>query len=229
MGALLLAAVGMPLAWPTVRLPIAIWRAQREASPPLRFYRRAVTQRGVRSLLVAEILWVIGYAPLPVFFLYARAVLGSSPGSHPVARRVRRRGGSSDGGDVLLRSQHLHKPLLSLGVAFMGRLPGRRCHDKPRGRVGGLRGGRGGIRPDLDARVLALRLADPARRVGRLHRSLLPSAVAAALAVPLAGVAAAMVAIAIFVLGGVATLAALVPLAFAMSPRAAADSTRLLR
>ena len=26
-----------------------------------------MTQRGVRSLLVAEILWVIGYAPLPVF------------------------------------------------------------------------------------------------------------------------------------------------------------------
>jgi hypothetical protein len=31
------------------------------------------------------------------------------------------------------------------------------------------------------------------------------------------------------VLGGAATLLALVPLAFAMSPRAAADSTRLLR
>ena len=82
MGALLLAAVGMPLlAWPTVRLRSRPGSPSAKASPPLRFYRRAVTQRGVRSLLVAEILWVIGYAPLPVFFLlYARAVLGLDPG-----------------------------------------------------------------------------------------------------------------------------------------------------
>lgn len=58
------------------------------------FYRRAVRQRGVRSLLVAEILWVIGYAPLPVFFhLYARRRSGRTR-PRPGRRRSRRRRGS---------------------------------------------------------------------------------------------------------------------------------------
>jgi hypothetical protein len=56
-------------------------------------------------------------------------------------------------------------------------------------------------------------------------------AVAAAAAIPLAGVAVALSGSyrSIFVLGGAATLAALAPLAFAMSPHAAAESARLLR
>jgi MFS family permease len=56
-------------------------------------------------------------------------------------------------------------------------------------------------------------------------------AVASALAVPVAGLAVAASGSyrSIFLLGGGATLAALVPLAFALSPRAAADLTRHLR
>jgi MFS family permease len=233
----LLAAVGMPLlAWPTLRLPIADPGApQRRATAPLRFYRRAVTQRGVRSLLVAEILWVIGYAPLPVFFLlYARAVLGLEPGIAALWLAAFAVGaGAVMGATSLLRSQHLHKPLLSLGIAFMGF---------------------GFLGAAATTSLVGVSVACASAAVGfglistlgfSLFASLIPRgesggytalyyslrAVAAALAVPLAGLAVAVSGSyrAIFVLGGAATLLALVPLAFAMSPRAAADSTRLLR
>jgi maltose/moltooligosaccharide transporter len=44
---------------------------------PLRFYRHAAWRPDVRALLVAEILWVLAYAALPTFFvLYAEHVLG---------------------------------------------------------------------------------------------------------------------------------------------------------
>jgi predicted MFS family arabinose efflux permease len=83
-GAVRRAAVGMlVLSWPTLRwLPVtAPGDAQQRASPPLRFYATALIRPGVRSLLAAEILWVMGYAALPVFFLlYAKAVLGLEPG-----------------------------------------------------------------------------------------------------------------------------------------------------
>lgn len=232
-----LAAVGMPLlAWPTLRLPVDDpGEPQRTTAPTLHFYRRAVTQRGVRSLLVAEILWVVGYAPLPVFFLlYARKVLGLEPGlaSLWLAAFAVAAGGVMALAS-LLRSQHLHKPFLSVGVACMGL---------------------GFLGAAATTSLVGVSLACGAAAVGfglistlgfSLFASLIPRgesggytalyyslrAVAAAVAVPLAGLAVALSGSyrSIFVLGGAATLAALVPLAFAMSPHAAADSTRLLR
>ena len=82
-----LAAVGMLLfALPTLWwLPVGHpGESERPPSWPLRFYATAMIRPGVRALLAAEILWVIGYAALPVFFiLYARRVLGLEPGSRP--------------------------------------------------------------------------------------------------------------------------------------------------
>ena len=232
-----LAAVGMPLlALPTIRLPVAHpGEPQRTSAPTVRFYRRAVTQRGVRSLLVAEILWVIGYAPLPVFFLlYARSVLGLKPGLASMWLAAFAVGAwAVMAAASLLRSQHLHKPFLALGVGSMGL-----------GFLGAA------VTTDLVGVSVACGLA----AVGfglistlgfSLFASLIPHgesggytalyyslrAVASALAVPVAGLAVALTGSyrAIFVLGGTATLAALVPLAFAMGPRAAEASTRLLR
>lgn len=232
-----LAAVGMPLlAWPTIRLPVAHpGKTQRQAAPTVRFYWRAVSQRGVRSLLVAEILWVIGYAPLPVFFLlYARSVLGLKPGLASMWLAGFAVGaGAVMAAASLLRTEHLHKPFLALGVACMGL---------------------GFLGAAVTANLVAVSIACALAAVGfglistlgfSLFASLIPQgesggytamyyslrAVASAAAVPVAGLAVALSGSyrAIFALGGAATLAALVPLAFAMSPRAAESSTRLLR
>ncbi len=232
-----LAAVGMPLlAWPTLRLPISDpGDPQRQRSAPLRFYRRAVTQRGVRSLLIAEILWVIGYAPLPVFFLlYARSVLGLDPSLASLwLAAFAVVAGAVMVAASFLKKQGLHKPFLSLGVACMGL-----------GFVGAA----------ATTSLIGVSFACAASAVGfglistlgfSLFASLIPRgesggytalyyslrAVASAVSVPLAGLAVALSGSyrSIFVLGGAATLAALVPLAFAMSPRSAADATRLLR
>jgi hypothetical protein len=49
--------------------------------PSFRFYAAALIRPGVRSLLAAEVLWVMGYAALPVFFiLYAQRVLDLDAG-----------------------------------------------------------------------------------------------------------------------------------------------------
>ena len=232
-----LAAVGMPLlAWPTLRLPISDpGEPQRQRSAPLRFYRRAVAQTGVRSLLLAEILWVIGYAPLPVFFLlYARSVLDLEPGLASLWLAAFALGaGAVMGVASFLQRQRLHKPFLSLGVACMGL---------------------GFLGAAATTSLVGVSLACASAAVGfglistlgfSLFASLIPQgesggytalyyslrAVASAVSVPLAGLAVALSDSyrSIFVLGGAATLAALVPLAFAMSPHAAADATRQLR
>ncbi len=74
------AAVLVPLlALPTlarVTEPEATGKAV-ERPHPLRFYRRAAGRPDVRALLFAELLWVLAYAALPTFFvLYADHVLG---------------------------------------------------------------------------------------------------------------------------------------------------------
>jgi MFS family permease len=233
----LLAAIAMPLfALPTLRLPIDDpGEPLRVPSAPLRFYRRAITQRGVRSLLLAEILWVMGYAPLPVFFLlYGRSVLGLEPGLASLWLAAFAIGaGVVMGVASRLRQQRFHKPLLSLGVGCMGF---------------------GFLGAAATTSLVGVSLACAAAAVGfglistlgfSLFASLIPRgesggytalyyslrAVASAVAVPLAGVAIAVSGSyrSIFLVGGAATLAALIPLAFAMSPHAAAESTRLLR
>jgi predicted MFS family arabinose efflux permease len=233
----LLAAVGMPLlAWPTVRLPVADpGEPQRRLSRPVRFYLTALIRPGVRALLVAEILWVIGYAPLPVFFiLYARQVLGLEPGLASLwLAAFALVAGVAMSAAGFVRNPRLHKPFLALGVGLMG--------------LGFL-----GAAAMTSLVGVSLACASAAAGFGlvstlgfSLFASLIPRgesggytalyyslrAVASALAVPVAGltVAASGSYRSIFVLGGAATLAALVPLAFALSPRAAADLTRRLR
>lgn len=234
----LLAAVGMPLlAWPTLQLlPVAEpGEPQRQASAPARFYVTALIRPGVRALLVAETLWVIGYAPLPVFFiLYANRVLGLEPGLASLWLAAFALGaGLAMIAAGFVRNPRLHKPFLALGVGLMG--------------LGFLGAG-------ATTSLVGVSVACASAAVGfglistlgfSLFASLIPRgesggytalyyslrAVASALAVPVAGltVAASGSYRSIFLLGGAATLAALVPLAFALSPRAAADLTSDLR
>ena len=233
-----LAAVGMPLlAWPTLRwLPvIAPGQPQRRASPPLRFYATALIRPGVRALLAAEILWVMGYAALPVFFLlYARQVLGLEPALASLWLAAFALGaGAAMIGAGFVRSPHLHKPFLALGVALMG--------------IGFL-----AAAASTSLVWVSVACASAAAGFGlistlafSLFASLIPAgeaggytalyyslrALASALAVPLVGLAIAATGSyrSLFLLGGVATLAALVPLAFAPSPQTGADLTRALR
>jgi MFS family permease len=120
-----LAAVGMPLlAWPTVRwLPATLpSAAQRRALPSFRFYGAALIRPGVRSLLAAEVLWVMGYAALPVFFiLYAQRVLDLDAGLASLWLAAFAAGaGAVMAAAGFVRRPRLHKPFLGLGVLLMG-------------------------------------------------------------------------------------------------------------
>jgi membrane-associated phospholipid phosphatase len=122
-----LAAVVVPvLTWPTVartREPEAVAPAAPSSEGhAFRYYLRAASRPGVRGILVAQILWVLGYAALPVFFLlYAEDVLGLTPA---VASLWLAAFGLSTGATIALagrvRNPERHRPLLLLGVALMG-------------------------------------------------------------------------------------------------------------
>jgi MFS family permease len=232
-----LAAVGMPLlAWPTVRwLPVGLPGDARPSPHPLRFYVAAMTRPGVRSLLAAEVLWVVGYAALPVFFiLYARRVLGLEPGAAALWLAAFAVGA----GTVMLAAGSIcnpnkHKPFLALGVALMGAgfLAAAAFTSLFWVSVACASAAAGfGLVSTLGFSLFAS-LIPPGEAGGytALYYSL--RAVASAVAVPLAGLAIAVTGSyrALFVLGGAATLAALVPLAFAPSPQAGANLTRDLR
>jgi MFS family permease len=233
-----LAAIGMPLfAWPTVRrLPVAAPGEPKRLQPwPLRFYATAMIRPGVRALLAAEILWVIGYAALPVFFiLYARRVLGLAPGLASLWLAAFALGaGLAMIAAGFVRNPRVHKPFLALGVALMG--TGFLAAGGFTSLVGvsfacGFAAAGFGLVSTLGFSLFAALI--PQGESGgytALYYSL--RAVASALAVPLAGltIAASGSYRSLFILGGAATFAALVPLAFAPSPQAAADLTRHLR
>jgi MFS family permease len=233
-----LAAVGMPLlALPTVwRLPVTVpGQPERRRPHPLRFYASALVRPGVRALLAAEILWVIGYAALPVFFiLYARDVLGLEPGPASLWLAAFALGAGIAmvaGGSV--RNPRAHKPFLALGVGLMG---------------AGFLAAAG----STSLVWVSMACASAAAGFGlvstlgfSLFASLIPRgeaggytalyyslrAVASAVAVPVAGWTIALSGSyrSLFLFGGTATLAALVPLALAPSPHAGADLTRKLR
>jgi membrane-associated phospholipid phosphatase/predicted MFS family arabinose efflux permease len=121
-----LAAVAIPLlTWPTVvntREPGIVAQAATADGHAFRYYLRAASRPGVRGLLGAQILWVLGYAALPVFFLlYAEDVLGLTPA---VASLWLAAFGLSTGATIAaagrVRNPALHRPLLLLGVALMG-------------------------------------------------------------------------------------------------------------
>jgi membrane-associated phospholipid phosphatase/predicted MFS family arabinose efflux permease len=122
-----LAAVLVPLlTWPTVvntREPQVVAPSAGAAEGhAFGYYLRAATRPGVRGLLGAQILWVLGYAALPVFFLlYAEDVLGLTPA---VASLWLAAFGLSTGATIAaagrVRNPALYRPLLLLGVALMG-------------------------------------------------------------------------------------------------------------
>jgi MFS family permease len=232
-----LAAVGMPLlAWPTVwRLPVADpGEPERRRPHHLRFYATALVRPGVRALLAAEILWVIGYAALPIFFiLYARRVLGLEPSLASLWLAVFALGaGAAMIAAAFVRNPLLHKPFLALGVGLMG--------------VGFL-----AAAASTSLVWVSVACASAAAGFGlistlgfSLFASLIPGgeaggytalyyslrAVASAFAVPVAGwtIEVSGSYRSLFILGGTATLAALVPLAFAPSPQAAARPQSML-
>jgi membrane-associated phospholipid phosphatase/MFS family permease len=90
--------------------------------PPLRYYLLAATRPGVRSLLLAEVLWVLGYAALPAFFvLYAEHVLGLTPAraAFVLAGFGLVTATAVFGSGRVKRPEQL-RPMLYVGVALMG-------------------------------------------------------------------------------------------------------------
>ena len=126
----LLAAVGMPLlAWPTLRwLPVADPGRRAPRRPPAALLH-ARHDPARRSLHVRrEVLWVTGYAGLPVFFiLYAKDVLGLEAG---IASLWLAAFAIAAGLTMLaagrIRNPRVHKPFLALGVALMVSVSSRR-------------------------------------------------------------------------------------------------------
>ena len=135
-GALTEVALWAPFAAAAVLLPIlalpTILRVEeghadepepkREEGRPLRYYLAAASRPGVRTLLLAEALWVMGYAALPAFFiLYAEHVLGVTPAR---AALVLAGFGLVTAAAVFaagrVKRPELLRPLLLGGVALMG-------------------------------------------------------------------------------------------------------------
>jgi membrane-associated phospholipid phosphatase/MFS family permease len=114
------------LSWPTIRSTrepgaAAFETAERE-SFGIRYYATIARRPGVRGLLVAQILWVLGYAALPAFFLvYADKVLDLAPA---VASIMLVGFGVATGAAVVgagrVKTPARIRPLLLLGVTLMG-------------------------------------------------------------------------------------------------------------
>ena len=119
------AAVLLPL----LALPTLLRVEEGEAAPPerqegrpLRYYLSAAKRPGVRTLLMAEALWVMGYAALPAFFvLYAENVLGLGPAR---AALILAAFGLVTAAAVFgagrIKRPELLRPMLLGGVALMG-------------------------------------------------------------------------------------------------------------
>jgi MFS transporter, DHA1 family, tetracycline resistance protein len=217
-----LAAVAVPLlTLPTLtrtRERHAPDAPERRESRPAGWYLKAAARPGVRGLLAAQILWVLGYAALPAFFLlYAERELGlaASPASLLLAAfGIMTAAAIVAAGRV--RNPERHKPLLIAGVALMG---------------GGF------LAVALATNLVMVGGALLAGAIGfglvstlgfPLFSSLIPEgeaggytalyfsvrSIASAIALPAAGwvIAATGSYRALFVLGGIATLTALIPL-----------------
>jgi membrane-associated phospholipid phosphatase len=119
------AAVLLPLA--TLPTLLGVDEPDRDVSEPsdrraLRYYLAVATTPGVRALLLAEWLWVMGYAALPAFFvLYADKVLGLSLA---LASAVLAAFGIVTAVAMLaagrVKRPELLRPLLLVGIALMG-------------------------------------------------------------------------------------------------------------
>ena len=215
------AAVLVPLlSLPTImrtREPEAVV-AQESTDRAFAYYGAAIRRREVRGLLLAQILWVLGYAALPAFFLlYAEKELGLQPST---ASLVLAGFGVATAAAIGIagraRNPERHRPLLLAGVVLMG--------------LGFL-----GVAATNSLGVVAIALVAAAAGFGListlgfpLFSSVIPEgeaggytalyfsvrAISSAIALPTAGgvIAATGSYRALFVLGGLAALAALIPL-----------------
>ena len=224
----LLAAVVVPfLALPTLlRVKEERHVAREEAdSFPLRYYLEIARRPGVRAILVAQVLWVLGYAALPTFFvLYAEAELGLTAATASVLLA----GFGVGTGAATVAAGRVKTPerlrlMLLVGVVGLG---------------GGM------LAVSLSTSLLTVAPALLAAALGfglvstvafPLFSTLIPEgeaggytalffsvrSIASAIALPAAGwtVAATGTYRALFVLGGGATLVALVPLLGIARPR----------
>jgi membrane-associated phospholipid phosphatase/predicted MFS family arabinose efflux permease len=218
-----LSALLVPLlAWPTisrVQEPVAAEDEGARDSYTATYYLRTLRRPGVGAFLAAQILWVLGYAALPAFFLlYAEDVLSLEPG---VASLWLAGFGLATGLAIAaagrVRNPALHRPLLLLGVVLLG-------------------GGFLGVAASTTLPLVGAALVVGAAGFGLvstlgfpLFSNLIPPgeaggytalyfsvrSISSTIALPAAGwtVAATGSYRALFVLGGVATLTALVPLA----------------
>jgi undecaprenyl-diphosphatase len=215
------AAVLVPLlSLPTImrtREPEAVVAPESEARA-FAYYGAAIRRREVRGILLAQILWVLGYAALPAFFLlYAEKELGLEPST---ASLVLAGFGIATAAAIGIagraRNPERHRPLLLAGVVLMG--------------LGFL-----GVAATTSLAAVAVALVAAAAGFGListvgfpLFSSLIPEgeaggytalyfsvrAISSAVALPTAGgvIAATGSYRALFVLGGLAALAALIPL-----------------
>ena len=121
-----LAAVLVPL----LALPTASRTHEADPEPvakprdrrPTGYYLQAAARPRVASFLLAQILWVLGYAALPAFFiLCAERVLDLAPAAASIFLAGF---GVATGAAILVsgrvKSVALHRPLLALGVGLMG-------------------------------------------------------------------------------------------------------------
>jgi predicted MFS family arabinose efflux permease len=217
----------MPLlVWPTLRWlsVVSPGEPQRLPARPLRFYVTALIRPGVRALLAAEVLWVMGYAALPVFFiLYARSVLGLEPAlaSLWLAAFALLAGAAMIAGGFV-RDPSLHKPFLGLGVGLMGvgllAAAGATSLIWVSVACASAAAGFGLISTLGFSLFAALIPRGEAGGYTALYYSL--RAVASAVAVPVVGLTIAVTDSyrSLFVIGGASTLAGLVPLTFARAP-----------
>ncbi|HSL65468.1 MAG TPA: MFS transporter [Gaiellaceae bacterium] len=224
------AAVALPLlSLPTLALARgAAGRVERQRQSSGRtagYYLHAAARPRVRGFLLAQILWVLGYAALPAFFLlYAEEELGLRPAAASLwlaAFGIATAAAIVAGGRV--RRPALQRPLLLAGVMLMG--------------VGFL-----GVSASTELLAVGPSLLAGAAGFGListlgfpLFSELIPKgeeggysalyfsvrAIASTIALPTAGwlVAATDSYRALFVLGGIATLGALVPLGASALPR----------
>jgi MFS family permease len=121
-----LAAILVPLlALPTIlrtREPASHSTPVGPVGLPVGYYLRAASRPRVRGFLLAQVLWVLGYAALPAFFLlYAEDVLGLGAA---VASLLLALFGIATGVAIAaagrVRDPNLHRPLLLLGVVLLG-------------------------------------------------------------------------------------------------------------
>lgn len=95
--------------------------APRKQAQPISYYLRIARRPGVRLVLTAQVMWVLGYLALPTFFiLYAERVLGLRPS---IAAVLLAGAGIVTGLTMLaagLATERWYRLLLMLGVAFMG-------------------------------------------------------------------------------------------------------------